>query len=72
MDYILSSEPNSIDRIFDLWAGNVKEENLYAHGIMDIVRKYDINSENGIRIYIGVVSLIEIFTETQNSNKSVE
>lgn len=70
VEYLNTSEPDSISDIFELWVGSVTEENLYAHGIMDIVRKYDMNTEEGIQMYIAVVSLIEIFNKTQNSNQS--
>ena len=69
IDYIVTSEPESVSKIFDLWVGNVKEENLYAQGIMEIVRKYDMSTEEGIQMYIAVVSLIEIFSKTQIRTK---
>lgn len=66
VQYLITSEPNAIGEVFNLWSEGVVEKNLYAHGIMDVMKKYDATTENGIQVYIGIVSLIEILSHTKN------
>lgn len=62
VEYILTEERGNITKSANLWVKGFEEQYLLAYAMNDILKRYDMDTEEGLQIYIAVVSLIRIFS----------
>ncbi len=60
--YVLTEPPESLAKTCDLWIKGFDEKNILAYAHNDILLKYDMSTEEGLQVYIAIVSLVLIFS----------
>ncbi len=59
---ILDEDPEEVPRAVELWLSGFKEKNVLAYAMNDLLTKYDMETEEGVQMYVATVSLISIFS----------
>jgi hypothetical protein len=60
--YVLTEPPESLAKTCDLWIKGFEEKNVFAYAHHDVLLKYDMSTEEGLQVYIAIVSLVLIFS----------
>ena len=63
VEFTLKEEPSNLSRQVDLWINGFEEKALLAYAMHEIIAKCDVKTEEGIQMYIAILSLILIFSE---------
>ena len=63
VEFVLGEDLKDVSRSSELWTGGFEERNLLAYAINGVLEKYDMETEEGVQMYIAVVSLILIFSD---------
>ncbi len=65
---VLGESGSRVAKSAGQWISGFEEKAILAYATKDVIAKYDVTTEEGVQMYIGVVALIQIFAAEAKKN----